>query len=216
MILLLLGAPGAGKGSQAVLLKDHYKIPHISTGDIFRTLLKGESELAGQVRQYLETGLLVPDELTVRVVQERLAQDDLENGFILDGFPRNLYQAERLTEFFREQKRRIDYCLNISCPEEVLIARSSGRMICSSCGKVFHKTNHPSKAGEFCDECGGALQIRKDDQIETVKARIRIYYEQTVPVIEYYKNDFPQIFLDIDGSISKEATFKQIVAAVKL
>lgn len=181
MKLIILGAPGAGKGTQADNIAKKYDIPQISTGNILRGEIKKGSELGREVRDIIEAGRLVPEEIVIAMVRERLRDDDCKNGYILDGFPRNLAQAEALSEF-----AEIDLVLVIHVPDEKIIARMAGRRTCGSCGAAFHVTDNPPKVEGICDICGAELTIREDDREEIVRDRLSVYHEQTEPLIEYY------------------------------
>ncbi len=187
MKIIMLGAPGAGKGTQAKLLADKYDIPHISTGDIFRANIKNGTELGKKAKTYMDQGLLVPDELVVDLVVDRLQQDDCKKGYILDGFPRTIPQAESLDKALLALNDKIDYAFDIEAADEFIIKRMAGRRACLSCGATYHIVNIPPKTEGICDTCGKELVIRDDDQPETVKKRLDVYHEQTQPLIDYYK-----------------------------
>lgn len=203
MNLIFLGAPGAGKGTLAAQLSKEYGIPQISTGDIFRAAVKEGSELGRKVQGIMEKGELVPDSLTVELVEERLAQADAQNGYILDGFPRTIAQADALASF-----QKIDMAINFNTSDEVVIRRLSGRRVCRSCGAIYHVENMPPKVKGKCDKCGGELYTRDDDTIESIKNRLRVYKDQTEPLIEYYRSK--GLLRDIDSSTSPEESFSQI------
>jgi len=188
MRLVLLGAPGAGKGTQADVLKEKLGIPHISTGDIFRSNIKNNTELGKKAKEYIDKGLLVPDEITVNIVKNRLKGEDCKAGFILDGFPRTIPQAEFLDRILSELNISLDYVLNIHVSDEDLVKRLSGRRVCPKCGKSYHITYNPPLREDICDECGSKLIQRDDDKEETVINRLKTYHQQTEPLIEYYKN----------------------------
>lgn len=187
MRLILLGAPGAGKGTQAVILAEEFKVPHISTGDIFRNNIKNGTELGKKAKEYMDKGLLVPDEITIEIVKDRLKQDDCKDGFILDGFPRTIPQAEYLDKVLNELNAPLDKVLNISVSDEIIVDRMSGRRTCTSCGASYHVINNPPKKEGVCDNCGADIIQRADDKEETVKQRLKTYHEQTEPLIDYYK-----------------------------
>ena len=208
MNLIFLGAPGAGKGTLAAQLSKEYGIPQISTGDIFRAAVKEGSELGRKVQGIMEKGELVPDSLTVELVEERLAQADAQNGYILDGFPRTIAQADALASF-----QKIDMAINFNTSDEVVIRRLSGRRVCRSCGAIYHVENMPPKVKGKCDKCGGELYTRDDDTIESIKNRLRVYKDQTEPLIEYYRSK--GLLRDIDSSTSPEESFSQIKSLVK-
>lgn len=209
---VLLGPPGAGKGTQAVRLVEKYEIPHISTGDIFRKNIKEGTELGKKAQEYMNAGALVPDELVVDLVKDRLQQDDCKNGFLLDGFPRTIFQAEKLDEFLSESNLKMDIVINLKVEKEVLIKRLTGRRVCKDCGASYHIVNIPPKKEGVCDICGGELIQRKDDNIETVENRINVYEEQTAPLIGYYKE--AGSLVDFDGEASLDEVFDAIVQAI--
>ena len=209
---VLLGPPGAGKGTQAVRLVEKYEIPHISTGDIFRKNIKEGTELGKKAQEYMHAGALVPDELVVDLVKDRLQQDDCKNGFLLDGFPRTIFQAEKLDEFLSESNLKMDIVINLKVEKEALIKRLTGRRVCKDCGASYHIVNIPPKKEGVCDICGGELIQRKDDNIETVENRINVYEEQTAPLIGYYKE--AGSLVDFDGEASLDEVFDAIVQAI--
>lgn len=209
---VLLGPPGAGKGTQAVRLVEKYEIPHISTGDIFRKNIKEGTELGKKAQEYMNAGALVPDELVVDLVKDRLQQDDCENGFLLDGFPRTIFQAEKLDEFLSESNQKMDIVINLKVEKEALIKRLTGRRVCKDCGASYHIVNIPPKKEGVCDICGGELIQRKDDNIETVENRINVYEDQTAPLIGYYKE--AGSLVDFDGEASLDEVFDAIVQAI--
>ena len=184
--IILLGAPGAGKVTNAKRITKEFNIPHISTGDMFREALKNETELGKLAKSYMDKGLLVPDEVTISLVKERLAKDDCKDGFLLDGFPRNLHQAEELEKIGEAIKRPINYVIDINVPESVLKDRICGRRVCKNCGAPYHVTNLKPKVEGVCDLCGGELIQRKDDNEEALKTRLDEYHRQTEPLIEFY------------------------------
>lgn len=209
MRLVLLGPPGAGKGTQAANIINKYQIPHISTGDIFRKNIKEGTELGKKAKEYMDKGLLVPDEIVVAIVKDRLTEDDCKNGFLLDGFPRTVAQADALDAELKEMGVALDKVINIDVSKENLIERAVGRRICKECGQTYHIKFNPPKVENKCDICGGELYQRKDDTIETVTKRIEVYLEQTKPLIDYYKNK--GILVDINGEQSIEKVFADIV-----
>lgn len=209
---VLLGPPGAGKGTQAVRLVEKYEIPHISTGDIFRKNIKEGTELGKKAQEYMNAGALVPDELVVDLVKDRLQQDDCKIGFLLDGFPRTIFQAEKLDEFLSESNLKMDIVINLKVEKEALIKRLTGRRVCKDCGASYHIVNIPPKKEGVCDICGGELIQRKDDNIETVENRINVYEEQTAPLIGYYKE--AGSLVDFDGEASLDEVFDAIVQAI--
>lgn len=213
MRLVLLGPPGAGKGTQAAGIVEKYSVPHISTGDIFRKNIKENTELGMEAKKYMDQGLLVPDELVVKIVKDRLLEDDCKAGFLLDGFPRTVAQADALDEELKEMGIALDSVINIEVPAEELIKRAVGRRICKSCGSTFHvEFNKPKEEG-VCDNCSGELFQRDDDKEETVAKRIEVYNDQTQPLIDYYKNK--GIIIDIDGTQSIDAVFNDIVSKLE-
>lgn len=196
--IILLGAPGAGKGTNAKKITSEYHLPHISTGDMFREALRDETELGKLAKSYMDKGLLVPDEVTISLVKERLSKDDCKDGFLLDGFPRNLNQAEALEKIGKEINRPINYVIDINVPEEILKDRITGRRVCKKCGAPYHiKTLKPKVEG-VCDICGGELIQRKDDNEEALKVRLDEYHHQTEPLINYYSKK--GILHTVDGS----------------
>jgi len=209
MKIIMLGAPGAGKGTHAKKISEKYSIPHISTGDIFRANIKEGTELGKKAKEYMDQGLLVPDELTCDLVMDRIQQDDCKNGFVLDGFPRTIPQAEALTAALEKINEKMDYALDIEIADEKIVERMSGRRVCTKCGAPFHIVNIPPKTEGICDHCGGELQFRADDQPETVLKRLGVYHEQTQPLIEYYAKQ--GILKEIDGTKSVEEGFASIV-----
>ena len=187
MNLVLLGPPGAGKGTQAIVISKKYSIPHISTGEILRQRIKDGSELGKKAKSFVESGQLVPDELVIQMVKERLAEADCDRGFILDGFPRNNAQAEALDVCLKELNKQIDTALNFDASQKIIIERLSGRRVCAACGATFHIKNMPPKIDGICDKCDNSLSQRKDDQEETIKNRLKVYHESALPLIEYYE-----------------------------
>lgn len=213
MRAILLGPPGAGKGTQAETIVNEFSIPHISTGDIFRKNIKEGTVLGKKAKEYMDQGLLVPDELTVELVKDRLQQDDCENGFLLDGFPRTIFQADALEEALASMNQKLDRVVNIIVRKELLVDRAVGRRVCKDCGQTYHTTfNKPSKEG-ICDNCGGELLQRKDDTEETVTTRINVYQEQTEPLINYYTDK--GIIINIDGEKPISEVGKDIVAKMR-
>ncbi len=209
---VLLGPPGAGKGTQAVKIVDKYNVPHISTGDIFRKNIKEGTELGKKAQEYMNAGQLVPDELVVDLVKDRLLQDDCKEGFLLDGFPRTIFQAEQLDKFLEENGQKMDIVLNFRVTKDVLMARLTGRRVCKSCGASYHIINIPPKTEGICDVCGGVLEQRKDDNAETAENRINVYEEQTAPLIDYYSQS--GVLADFDGEKPLDEIFKEIVEAI--
>lgn len=209
---ILLGPPGAGKGTQAAKIVEKYGIPHISTGDIFRENIKKGTELGKKAQEYMNRGELVPDDLVIEIATTRLLEDDCRNGFLLDGFPRTVYQAEKLDEFLAARGSKIDKVLDIAVEKEELITRLTGRRVCKSCGASFHVVNIPPKQEGVCDYCGGELIQRADDNLETVTNRIDVYEAQTMPLIDYYEK--AGNLVHIDGSTGLENVFADIVSAL--
>ena len=197
MKIIMLGAPGAGKGTQAKMIADKYSVPHISTGDIFRANIKNGTELGMEAKSYMDQGKLVPDELTVKILLDRVAQEDCQNGYVLDGFPRTIPQAKVLEEALAKINDKIDYAINVDVPDELIVDRMSGRTVCPSCGASYHKLNKIEKTAGKCDLCGETLIQREDDKAETVKKRLDVYHEQTEPLIAHYKAQGK--VLDING-----------------
>lgn len=187
MKIIMLGAPGAGKGTQAKMIADKYGVPHISTGDIFRANIKNGTELGMEAKKYMDQGLLVPDELTVRILLDRVAQDDCKNGYVLDGFPRTIPQAEVLDSELTKLGDHIDYAINVDVPDENIVKRMSGRRACLTCGATYHIEHVPPKKEGICDVCGSELVLRDDDKPETVKNRLNVYHEQTQPLIDWHR-----------------------------
>jgi adenylate kinase len=212
MNLILLGPPGAGKGTQAVRIVEKYNVPHISTGDIFRANIKNGTELGKKAKAYMDKGELVPDDLVCEIATSRLLEDDCKDGFLLDGFPRTVYQAEKLDEFLTKHGRKLDKVLDIAVEKEELMTRLIGRRVCKACGATYHVTNMPPAKEGVCDKCGGELMQRADDTAETVENRIEVYNSQTMPLVEYYEK--AGNIAHIDGAIGLENVFNQIVSAL--
>ena len=181
MKVIMLGAPGAGKGTQAKQIADKYNIPHISTGDIFRANIKQGTDLGKKAKEYMDQGLLVPDELVVELVADRIQQDDCTNGFVLDGFPRTIPQAESLDAALDKINEKMDFAIDVDVKDDVIINRMSGRRACLSCGATYHIVTIPTKVEGICDRCGNPTVLRDDDQPETVKKRLEVYHDQTQP-----------------------------------
>lgn len=206
---ILLGPPGAGKGTQAVRIVEKYKVPHISTGDIFRENIKNGTELGKKAQEYMNKGELVPDDLVIEIATTRLLADDCNDGFLLDGFPRTVYQAEKLDQFLTSHGQKLDVVIDLQVEEEKLITRLTGRRVCKQCGASYHVVNIPPKKEGICDICGGELFQRADDTAETVKNRIDVYNEQTMPLVDYY--DKAGNIVHIDGAKALDVTFAEIV-----
>jgi len=211
--IILLGAPGAGKGTQAAMLTEALGVPHVASGDLFRSALQKKTPLGLEAKKYMDQGLLVPDEVTIAMVRERLALPDCQEGVILDGFPRTLEQAKALDAALAEEGRTIDKVLYIKVPNEELVARLSGRWICRDCQAVYHTiTNPPQQAGR-CDACGGELYQRSDDRPETVRRRLEVYFEQTMPLIEYYAER--GVLTEVNGDQSIAEVQAALIEALK-
>ena len=209
MKIIMLGAPGAGKGTQAKKIAEKYQIPHISTGDIFRANIKGGTELGMEAKTFMDQGMLVPDEITIGMLMDRIGQEDCINGYVLDGFPRTIPQAESLTKALAERGEKVDYAINVDVPDENIINRMSGRRACLGCGATYHITFNPPVKEGICDTCGQELVLRDDDKPETVKKRLDVYHQQTQPLIDYYKN--AEILAEVDGTQPMDAVFQGIV-----
>lgn len=210
MKIIMLGAPGAGKGTQAKRIAQKYTIPHISTGDIFRANIKNGTELGKKAKEYMDQGLLVPDELTCDLVMDRIQQDDCKNGFVLDGFPRTIPQAEALDAALSKIGQKMDYAIDVDVPDENIVNRMGGRRACLSCGATYHVEFNPTKAEGVCDACGAQTVLRDDDKPETVQKRLTVYHDQTQPLIDYYKKQ--DILKSVDGTQPMEAVFDAIIA----
>ncbi len=208
MKIVMLGAPGAGKGTQAQMIAEKYGLPHVSTGDIFRANIKNGTELGKEAKTYMDKGLLVPDELTVKILMDRVAKEDCKNGYVLDGFPRNIPQAEVLDKALTELGDKIDYAIDVEVPDENIIKRMSGRRACTSCGATYHVEYVPPKKEGICDNCGEPLVLRDDDKEETVKNRLNVYHEQTQPLIEYYTKK--NVLKTVDGTQDMQKVFEDI------
>lgn len=207
MKIIMLGAPGAGKGTQAKMISEKYGIPHISTGDIFRANIKNGTELGKKAKSYMDQGLLVPDELVVDLVVDRVQKEDCKEGYILDGFPRTIPQAEALDAALGEDK--IDYALDIEVPDDHIIKRMSGRRACVGCGATYHLVYNPTKTEGVCDVCGEKLILRDDDKPETVQKRLDVYHEQTQPLIDHYKK--AGCLVEMDGTLDINVVFENVV-----
>ncbi|EFU75846.1 adenylate kinase [Lachnoanaerobaculum saburreum] len=212
MKIIMLGAPGAGKGTQAKKVAKKYNIPHISTGDIFRANIKEGTELGKRAKEYMDKGELVPDDITIGMLLDRIHKADCKNGFVLDGFPRTIPQAKSLSEALSKLNEKIDYAINIDVPDDSIITRMSGRRACLSCGSTYHIKYSAPKKENICDNCGSELVIRDDDKPETVKKRLDVYHKQTQPLIDYYDNE--NILANVDGTKDMEEVFLDIVAVL--
>ncbi len=209
MKIIMLGAPGAGKGTQAKRIAEKYGVPHISTGDIFRANIKEGTELGKKAKSYMDQGLLVPDELTCDLVVDRISQPDAQKGYVLDGFPRTIPQAEALTAALEKRGEKIDYAIDVEVPDSNIIDRMSGRRACLSCGATYHLKYNPPKAEGQCDNCGASLVLRDDDKPETVRKRLDVYHSQTQPLIDYYKA--AGALRGVDGTQDIDVVFQDIV-----
>lgn len=209
MKIIMLGAPGAGKGTQAKKISEKYSLPHISTGDIFRANIKNGTELGKRAKTYMDQGLLVPDELVVDLVVDRVNQSDCVNGYVLDGFPRTIPQAEALDATLAEMEQCIDYAINVEVPDENIVKRMSGRRACVACGATYHVVYAPTEVENICDHCQGELILRDDDKPDTVQKRLNVYHEQTQPLIDYYTEK--NILVEVDGTIDIDDVFAAIV-----
>ena len=212
MRLIMLGAPGAGKGTQAAKVAESLHIPHISTGDIFRANIKNGTELGKKAKAFMDAGKLVPDELTCDLVADRLAQSDCSEGFILEGFPRTIPQAEALEEVLTKLGTKIDYAVNIDVPDEAIVSRMSGRRACVGCGATYHIVYNPPRTENVCDVCGQTLILRDDDKPETVQTRLKVYHDQTQPLIDFYSGK--GALVTVDGTMGLEDVFKAILKAI--
>ena len=208
MKIIMLGAPGAGKGTQAKKIAAKYGIPHISTGDIFRANIKNGTELGKKAKTYMDQGLLVPDELVVDLVVDRVNQDDCTNGYVLDGFPRTIPQAEALTEALEKMGQKVDFAIDVNVPDENIVKRMGGRRACVTCGATYHMVYAPTKKEGICDTCGGELILRDDDKPETVQKRLNVYHDQTQPLIDYYISQ--GILRTVDGTVDIDDVFRAI------
>jgi adenylate kinase len=209
MKIIMLGAPGAGKGTQAKMIAEKFSIPHISTGDIFRANIKNGTELGKKAKEYMDQGQLVPDELTVEILLDRVANEDCKNGYVLDGFPRTIPQADVLDKELTKLGDKVDFAINVDVPDENIVRRMSGRRACLKCGATYHIEHIPPKKEGICDTCGSELVQRDDDKPETVQNRLKVYHEQTQPLIEYYDNK--KILRTVDGTKDMQEVFDSIV-----
>ena len=210
MKIIMLGAPGAGKGTQAKMIAEKYSIPHVSTGDIFRANIKNETPLGMEAKKYMDEGKLVPDELTVQILLDRVAKEDCANGYVLDGFPRTIPQAEVLNDALEKMGDKIDYAIDVAVPDENIVNRMSGRRACVTCGATYHIVHIPPKVENVCDKCGSNLILRDDDKPETVLNRLKIYHEQTQPLIEYYTAK--GVLKTVDGTKDMKDVFADIIS----
>ena len=210
MKIIMLGAPGAGKGTQAKMIAEKYGIPHVSTGDIFRANIKENTPLGQKAKEYMDKGLLVPDELVVDLVVDRVQQDDCKNGYVLDGFPRTIPQAEALDTALKAKGEKVDFAIDVNVPDENIVKRMSGRRACLSCGATYHIEHIPPKKEGICDKCGQELVLRDDDKPETVLNRLKVYHDQTQPLIEFYTKK--NVLKTVDGTKDMKEVFADIVA----
>lgn len=213
MKIIMLGAPGAGKGTQAKKIAAKYGIPHISTGDIFRANIKNGTELGQKAKVYMDQGLLVPDELVVDLIIDRFKEPDCEKGYVLDGFPRTIPQAQALDEALAKKGDAVEYAIDVDCPDADIIRRMSGRRACVNCGATYHIVNIPPKKEGICDFCGKELILRDDDKPETVEKRLKVYHDQTQPLIDYYKGK--GILKSVDGTKDPDPTFEEIITIIE-
>lgn len=209
MKIIMLGAPGAGKGTQAQMICDKYNVPHISTGDLFRSNIKNGTELGKKAKEYMDKGQLVPDELTVQLLLDRVTNEDCKDGYVLDGFPRTIPQADVLDKELTKLSDKIDYAIDVEVPDENIVRRMSGRRACLKCGATYHIEHIPPKQEGICDRCGSELVQRDDDKPETVQNRLSVYHEQTQPLITYY--DSKNILKTVDGTKDMNDVFEDIV-----
>ncbi len=209
MKIIMLGAPGAGKGTQAIKIADKYGIPHISTGDIFRANIKGGTELGMKAKSFMDKGELVPDDVTIGMLLDRISEADCVNGYVLDGFPRTIPQAESLTKALAERNEKVDFALDIEVPDSKIVERMSGRRACPKCGNTYHIVYAAPIKENICDKCGSELIVRSDDKPETVQDRLNVYHKQTEPLIQYYQN--AGILRNFDGTQELEKVFQDII-----
>ena len=209
MKIIMLGAPGAGKGTQAKMIAEKYSIPHISTGDIFRANIKNGTELGKKAKSYMDKGQLVPDELTLDLIMDRFKQDDCKNGYVLDGFPRTIPQAEALDTALKAKGEKVDFAIDVDVPDENIVKRTGGRRACVGCGATYHVVYSPTKVEGVCDKCGEELIVRDDDKPETVLNRLEVYHNQTQPLIDYYNEQ--GILKSVDGTVDMKDVFNAIV-----
>ena len=209
MKIIMLGAPGAGKGTQAKMIAEKYSIPHISTGDIFRANIKNGTELGKKAKSYMDKGQLVPDELTLDLIMDRFKADDCKNGYVLDGFPRTIPQAEALDAALKAEGEKVDFAIDVDVPDENIVKRMGGRRACVNCGATYHIVYSPTKVEGKCDKCGEDLIVRDDDKPETVLSRLEVYHNQTQPLIDYYNNQ--GILKSVDGTVDMKDVFNAIV-----
>ena len=209
MKIIMLGAPGAGKGTQAKMIAEKYGIPHISTGDIFRANIKNGTELGKNAKSYMDQGQLVPDELTLDLIMDRFKEDDCKNGYVLDGFPRTIPQAEALDAALKANGEKIDFAIDVDVPDENIVKRMGGRRACVNCGATYHIVYSPTKVEGKCDKCGEDLIVRDDDKPETVLSRLEVYHNQTQPLIDYYNEQ--GVLKTVDGTVDMKDVFDAII-----
>jgi len=212
MKIIMLGAPGAGKGTQAKKIADKYGIPHISTGDIFRANIKGGTELGMKAKSYMDQGQLVPDDVTIGMLLDRISEADCADGYVLDGFPRTIPQAESLTKALESRGEKMEYAIDVDVPDANIVSRMSGRRACLACGATYHVVTIPPKQEDICDSCGETLVQREDDKPETVQKRLTVYHDQTQPLIEYYKQ--AGMLVTVDGTKDLNDVFADIVSVL--
>ena len=209
MKIIMLGAPGAGKGTQAKMIAEKYDIPHISTGDIFRANIKNGTELGKKAKSYMDKGQLVPDELTLDLIMDRFKEEDCKNGYVLDGFPRTIPQAKALDAALKAEGEKVDYAIDVDVPDENIVKRMGGRRACVNCGSTYHVVYSPTKVEGKCDKCGEDLIVRDDDKPETVLSRLEVYHNQTQPLIDYYSEQ--GILKSVDGTVDMKDVFNAII-----
>ena len=212
MKIIMLGAPGAGKGTQAKKIAEKYHIPHISTGDIFRANIKNGTELGMKAKSYMDQGQLVPDDVTIGMLLDRISQEDCAEGYVLDGFPRTIPQAESLTKALEERGESMDYAINVDVPDQAIVTRMAGRRACLACGATYHIVYNAPKKDNVCDVCGEGLVLRDDDKPETVQKRLTVYHDQTKPLIDYYGK--AGILVTVDGTQDLNKVFEDIVSVL--
>jgi len=213
MRVILLGPPGAGKGTQAASIATEVNIPHISTGEMFRAALKDGTPLGLEAKKFMDSGELVPDDVVVGMVRERIQQPDCNDGFLLDGFPRTIVQAQKLDETMKNDGREIDLVINLVCADKTVLSRLTGRRVCRNCGAIYHIENVPSKQDGICDKCGGELYQRDDDKADTILNRLEVYRNSTEALIDYYRQK--DLLKDVDANAQREITLKAMIALIK-
>ncbi len=213
MRVILLGPPGAGKGTQAASIASEINIPHISTGEMFRAALKEGTPLGLEAKKYMDSGELVPDDVVVGMVNERIQQSDCKNGFLLDGFPRTIIQAQKLDETMESDGLKIDLVINLQCSDKTVLSRLTGRRVCRNCGAIYHIENMPPKQDGICDKCGGELYQRDDDKADTILNRLEVYRNSTEALIDYYRQK--DLLKDVDANAQREETLNAMLALIK-